>query len=52
MSQTATLETEAAEASATAGFSAVKPGQPVLSARDLVTPVMVALICVDLYVIV
>jgi osmoprotectant transport system permease protein len=49
MSQTATLDTEAAEASATAGFSAVKPGQPVLSWRDLVTPVMVALIGVALY---
>jgi len=50
MSQTATLDTEAAEASATAGFSAVKPGQPVLSVRDLVTPVMVALIGVGLYI--
>ena len=50
MSQTATLDTEAAEASATAGFAAVKPGQPVLSVRDLVTPVMVALIGVGLYI--
>ena len=45
----ATLETEAAEASATGGFSAAKPGQPVLSRRDLITPVMVALIGVLLY---
>ncbi len=38
-----------AEAAATGAFSASRPGQPVLSKRDLVTPVMVALIGVGLY---
>jgi len=39
-----------AEATATAGFNAPKQGQPVLSVRDLVTPVMVILIAIALYV--
>jgi osmoprotectant transport system permease protein len=38
-----------AEAAATRAFSASRPGQPVLSKRDLVTPVMVALIALGLY---
>ena len=38
-----------AEAAATGAFSASRPGQPVLSKRDLVTPVMVALILLGLY---
>ena len=47
---TAVAEPAAAEASATAGFTAAKPGRPVLSVRDLVTPVMVLLIGIGLYV--
>lgn len=51
MSETAVSPPAAgAEASATAGFTAPKPGQPVLSKRDLVTPVLVALIGLGLYV--
>lgn len=39
----------AAETEATTAFSAPKQGRPVLSVRDLVTPVMVALIGLALY---
>ncbi len=45
----APLDNAAAESAAT-GFTAVKPGQPVFSLRDLVTPVMVVVIGVLLYV--
>jgi osmoprotectant transport system permease protein len=52
MSQTAVDSTTALDpqAAATTSFQAVKPGQPVLSRKDLVTPVMVALILVGLYI--
>jgi osmoprotectant transport system permease protein len=45
---TAPADPAAAEAAAT-GFTAQKPGQPVLSLRDLVTPVMLVIIGVGLY---
>jgi osmoprotectant transport system permease protein len=50
MTETSVAPTEpaAAEAAAT-GFASPKPGQPVLSLRDLVTPVMVVLISIGLY---
>ena len=51
MSDTVTSQpsVDAAEAGTTAAFTAPKPGQPVLSVRDLITPVMVALILLALY---
>lgn len=45
----APADSSAAESAAT-GFTSAKPGQPVLSFRDLVTPVMVLIIGVLLYV--
>jgi osmoprotectant transport system permease protein len=45
----ANVSDPAAAQSAATGFTAAKPGQPVLSVRDLVTPVMVLIIGILLY---
>ena len=48
-STVAATEPQAAAAAAT-GFASPKPGQPVLSLRDMVTPLMIVLVLIALYV--
>ncbi|MEP7090833.1 MAG: ABC transporter permease [Nocardioidaceae bacterium] len=50
MAETTTVAPAAAEVAATSAFTAVKPGQPVLSVRDLITPSMVVIILLGLYI--